>query len=283
LLSSDDVLFRDLSIYRERAVDFSALMNNGANGLSSANDPNTTGEAAIEEQNDNMLESFEELLKSSNDAAADNTKNMVEVMEGFKDFLKEMNEKKNYVTEVYSLGNDLNIKLEPQFNFANSNENRKCELLSLPPSNFNIWFYWIGVGDEAQKAYEEHNATIQNSFKKSLDDAAAEYLYGKYTNTNVGRRNPTFPDENEYSNYLFEDAEYAIVDYYNMQKFKKGQKYKKLNQSFRNAQFITADHGISTLPSGDLDLYLCTCNNNKATPVNIYFRYVTIDYEEKEF
>ena len=287
ILSRDDFLFRDLSIYRERAFDFSAVntasagaseTQNGDDGLFGGTD--SSDPAAPFDPYGGI--DVAQLLADGNKSTAEQSQIFMEAIAKQQEMMTEMMNRKNITTEIYSTPSDIELRLEPEFNFSSDNGNRKCEEILLPPSNFDIWFYWVGVGEEAEKALDEHNTEITRVFKKPLSEAAAEHIYGKFSGSAVVKRNPSFPDEAKYSKYLFEDAEYAIVDYNNRNKFLAGQRVSKLNQASRKSRYITSDNGISGRLGDDQTIYFCSCNNNKATPVNVFFRYYTIEYLEIE-
>lgn len=284
LLSKDDVLFRDLSIYRERAVDFSKLSaaNKNDNDGNNANNDDlfNSSSSTLEEEDENGLGfDLEKLLSETNKGSEEFNSMLLATM---KEMQESMN-KKNVRTIVTSIPSDLQMRLEPELNFASNNENRKCQTIPLQPTGFDIWFYWVGVGENAEQAYEEHNDEITNIYKKSFADVAAEHIYGKFGNPELGRKNPSYPNEARYGEYLNEDAEYAIVDFENMRRFMAGERYNKLNKPARNAKYITADNGISGKAADDGDMYFCACNNNKATPVSVFFKFIAIDYEEIEY
>lgn len=284
LLAKDDVLFRDLSIYRERAVDFSKAIVKTSSS-SNANDTNsnnasTSSDDALEEDNagNNGID-FEKIFAEANKGSEEFNKALLETMQSMQESIN----KKTVRTTVSSIPNSVSVKLEPELNFSTKNGNRKCELIALSPTNFDIWFYWMGVGENAEEAYNEHDDKIFNVYKKSFSDLAAEHIYGKFGNPELGRKNPRYPDEVEYGQYLNEDAEYAVVDSENMLKFMNGERYSKLNQPSRNSRYVTTDNGISGKASADDDMYFCACNNNKATPVYVFFKFIAIDYVEDEY
>ncbi|GLR16698.1 hypothetical protein GCM10007940_13130 [Portibacter lacus] len=284
LLSKDDVLFRDLSIYRERAVDFSKLASSNKNSSDGSNTKsddlfNSSSSNLEEEEGNGLGFDLEKLLSETNKGSEEFNKSLLQTM---KDMQESLN-KKNIKTIVTSIPSDLQMRLEPEMNFSSNNENRKCQAIPLQPTSFNIWFYWVGVGENAEQAYEEHNSEITNIYKKSFADVAAEHIYGKFGNPELGRKNPSYPDETRYGQFLNEDAEYAIVDFENMRKFMAGDRYNKLNKPARNATYITADNGISGKAANDEEMYFCACNNNKATPVSVFFKFIAIDYEEIEY
>jgi hypothetical protein len=284
LLAKDDVLFRDLSIYRERAVDFSkvtAANKSSSNSSSSNPNNNATGseeESDTEDAGNNGID-FEKIFAEANKGSEEFNKALLETMQSMQESIN----KKTVRTTVSSIPNSVSVRLEPELNFSSENGNRKCELIALSPTNFDIWFYWMGVGENAEEAYNEHDDKIFNVYKKSFSDLAAEHIYGKFGNPELGRKNPRYPDELEYGKYLNEDAEYAVVNSENMLKFMKGERYSKLNQPSRNAKYVTTDNGISGKAGADDDMYFCACNNNKATPVYVFFKFIAIDYVEDEY
>ncbi len=285
LLKRGDFLFRDLSIYRTRAADMSELMAaNASTGADSGSDDLfNTGSGSLDattvEEDNGLGFDLEKLLSEGKESTAESTAALI-------DMISKMNEslnKKNIRQIITAIPDDLQMKLEPEFNFSDENGNRKCEELVLQPTEFDIWFYWVGVGENAEQAFEDHNEEISKSYKSSLGQAKAEYLYGKFSNNQSRKRNPSYPTVNNYSQYLSEDAEYAIVDYSNMQRFLDGNRYQKLNKSNRRSAYITTDDGIAARPGLEDRIYFCACNNNKATPVNVFFKFFTIEIEEEEY
>lgn len=285
LLSKGDFLFRDLSIYRTRAADpeaFNSVTSPSVPDVgSSSGGESGTGIIPVEvEENDNDITyALEQMLQDGNKNSAEMNAAFMEAMAAMQETLN----KKNIIRTVTSIPDELSMRLEPEFNFSNDNGNRKCEALRLQPTNFNFWFYWVGVGEGAEKAFELHNEEITKTFKESLGEAKAKYIYAKFGGNTGTKRNPSFPNEKTYPQYLGEDAEYAIVDYRNMQKFLAGQRYRKLNQSSKRSAYVTSDDGIASKPSLDEEVFFCACNNNKATPVNLFFTFFTIQIDEEEF
>ncbi len=284
LISKSDYLFNDLSIYIEKAIDFAALnkansQNSNTNATPNANSDdlfNNSDNSDAGEAGNGLGFDLEKLLANGNKSSEESQKLMIEAINAMQESLN----KKNVRIEITSIPGEISMKLEPEFNFSN-NEHRKCELIKLQPTDFNIWFYWVGVGEGAEKAYEEHNSEITNIYKKSLADAAAEHIYGKFGNPSMGRKNPSFPDEQKYGQYLFEDAEYAVVDFNNRIKFLAGERYQKMNQPTKRTSYITSDNGISG--RSESDIFFCACNNNKATPVKILFKFFSIQPDEFEY
>jgi hypothetical protein len=284
LLAKDDVLFRDLSVYRERAVDFSkastASTSSTDSNSSNSNNPASADGNLTEDENaaSNGID-FEKIFAEANKGSEEFNKALLETMQSMQESIN----KKTVRTTVSSIPNSVSVKLEPELNFATDNGNRQCELIALSPTNFDIWFYWLGVGENAEEAYNQHDDKIFNVYKKSFSDLAAEHIYGKFGNPELGRKNPRYPDELEYGQYLNEDAEYAVVNTENMLKFMNGERYSKLNQPSRNARYVTTDNGISGKAGADDDMFFCACNNNKATPVYVFFKFIAIDYVEDEY
>jgi hypothetical protein len=289
LLDNDEILFQDLSIYREKAISFDPTNSATALGnTNSTNNNSSKGEGAEEGEDpfqQNMMD-IQKMMENSNNSSAETTQMIAEMMMEMQKRQEEMMNKKNVRTEVFATEFDEEFLLEPEFNFAVQNGNRRCVELSIFNTNYQFWFYWVGVGDQASKAYEKHNEKITQSFRKSLGNAFAEHLYFKYApdDNSKTKRQPPFPDENEYPEYLSEDIEYAIVDFKNKIAFENGDRAKKKNSSGKVGKFITSDYGLSPKPmSSDDTLYFCAHNNNKTTAVNVYFKYFLITVEQEEY
>lgn len=287
-LENDDILFQDLSIYREKAISFDPTSTATSIG-NQTNGANSDEEEGSESSEDALQQNFmdiQKMMENSNSSSAETTQMIAEMMMEMQKRQEEMMNKKNIRTEVFATEFDQEFLLEPEFNFAIQNGNRRCVELSIFNTNYQFWFYWVGVGDKASKAYEEHNNKITQSFRKSLGNAFAEHLYFKYApeeNSKV-KRQPHFPDENDFSAYLSEDIEYAIVDFRNKTAFENGDRYIKKNSSGKVGKFITSDYGLSPKPiSSDDTLYFCAHNNNKTTAVNVFFKYFLITVEQEEY
>ena len=291
LMSKNDFLFKDLSIFRQREADLTpiASSSNTVDTYGSSESTETYDSAGNLEETIDPAESYaidiEKIMADGSRSSEEQTKAMVQAMKEQQELMLELANRKNIRTEITSFPSEIKMKLEPEFNFAagKNASNRQCEIITLQPTNFNIWFYWIGVGDKAEEAYEEHNAIVTQTYRKPLSDAAAEYIYGKFGDSSVGKRNPSYPDEKKYPDYLFEDAEYAVVDFNNMRNFMAGRRYQQMNQRAKRNTYITSDNGFSARPALDGDIYFCACNNNKATPVNVLFKFFTIQYETEEY
>lgn len=286
LLKDADILFQDLIIYREKAISFDPI---GSSGTFGDADASNVDEDEDEEEDVSLEQDFldiEKMMENSNKGSAETTKMIAEMMMEMQKKQEEMLNKKNISTEVYATELEEDLLLEPELNFAKQDLNKQCIELNTFNSNYNLWFYWVGVGDEAAKAFEEHNEKISKSFRQPLMNAYAEYLYYKYSSdeTVKTRSKPNFPEEADFPQYLKEDIEYAIVDYENKRKFENGQRFRKKNVSSKRAKSITADFGVCSKPdSTDEILYFCAKNNNKATAVNVHFRYFLIQYEQEEY
>lgn len=289
LLENDEILFQDLSIYREKAISFdpSSTATNIGNEYNSGGTGQDENEGESEEDafQQNFLD-IQKMMENSNNSSAETTKMIAEMMMEMQKRQEEMMNKKNVRTEVFATEFDEEFLLEPELNFAVQNGNRQCKELSIFNTNYQFWFYWVGVGDQASKAFEEQNNKITQSFRKSLGNAFAEHLYFKYApeENSKTKRQPQFPDENDFSNYLSEDIEYAIVDLRNKTAFENGDRYTKKNSSSRVGKFITSDYGLCPKPlNPDETLYFCAHNNNKTTAVNVYFKYFLITVEQETY
>lgn len=282
LLDNDNYLFTDLVISIDRINEVFNLPNAGGNQIGSQNSADGTEEEAEPENDFESL--LEQIQKGNADMVDQNLEAQNKTNELMKLFIEQLN-KKEYYVEVSPFMKDIQeLTLEPEFNFSESSSNRVCVPIQFQPSETGLWIYWVGVGSNPKKAFEEHNAEFTRMNNQNrFDQVAAEYAYARnFKNDNLGKIRPTYPDEQIYSKYLNEDAEYAIVDAANRTKFLNGQDYSRLNYPENRAKYITSDHGSGLIPSPDQDTFFCACNNNKATPVKIYFRYITILAKEIE-
>lgn len=75
-----------------------------------------------------------------------------------------------------------------------------------------------------------------------------------------------------------EFIEYAIVDELNKEKFEAGQNYTPARPGWAKRNAVV-DHGNSAFMEGTA-LFLCLCNENKMSPVDVFFKYEIYDLEE---
>jgi hypothetical protein len=201
------------------------------------------------------------------------------------EILIESTKEKEYV-EVYSQEMaEIEAELGPEGNLFKKNknstpQNKYCAELQLRGANYNKWFYWIAVGEEAKETLEieSEKYSRQNGKRKELIQAKGEYYYYMGDPENP-RPNPPFPNLRNYSNYFTEDVEYAIVDDVNKERFLRGLDYNQENISRSKYVFVDNGWAISP-PNADVLYHVCFRNNNQRTPINVIFKYYTIDTEK---
>ena len=289
LLSNDDLLFTDLVIDIERKQ--SNIMGGGDlyNSTVPLQEESTTDEI-------DPYSSIIEQMQAQQAAGSQNYQAMLEDMQNNQnlsaesqskllEILLESTKEKEYV-EVYTQEmKEIEVNLGPEGNLFKKNknstpENRSCTELLLRGANYNKWFYWIAVGEEAKETFELESEKFskQNGRRKELIQAKGEYYYYMGDSENA-RLNPPLPNLRNYSNYFTEDVEYAVVDAVNKDKFLKGLPYRQENISRSKFVFVDSGWAISP-PNAEVIYHVCFRNNNQRTPIKVVFKYFTIDTEK---
>ena len=293
LLKNDDLLFSDLVIGIERKQN--TIMGGG--DLYSPSIPikeESTGSSGGNEAD--PYAALIEQMQSQQQAGSQNYQAMLDDMKNNQNLSAEMqavlletlieNTKEKESVEVYTQGmNDIEIVLGPEGNLFKNNKNsssdsRHCSELLLRGTNYNKWFYWIAVGENAKETFEIESEKFsrQNGGRKQLVQAKGEYYYYMGDPENP-RINPPLPNLRNYGNYFTEDVEYAVVDFDNKELFLKGLKYRQENIS--RSKYVLVDSGWAiNPPNPDVQYFVCFHNNNERTPVKVIFKYFTIDIEK---
>lgn len=290
LLSSDDINLSDLNITREKDMSASNTFTQQAGSIydnsSENNSDGSGGENGEDEEEEDPMATYKALMEqmsNSNSSAEENQQAMIELMAAQAKIMEEASKKREYV-EISTLAKPvISMTIDPTTNFAENvgvtPANRKCEPLNLKGAGlYNIWFYYIAVGEKAEEAFEKEKERYASYSRNNIIQKKAEYVY--YSNSGDQAKagtNPPLPkaSDPEYREYFNEDVEYAVVDYYNSQRFLLGENYSKLNSS--RHKYVTTDEGISFIPtSPDVEYFICMCNNNKSTAIKVFFTYFTI-------
>ncbi len=158
-------------------------------------------------------------------------------------------------------------------------QNKKCILLEGldDPDNQQFWVYWLGTGKKARQVYEQQDATTKITYKGR---GITEVLSNKVLKNKTDKINLLFPNPNDKKNegLLEEGIEFIVVDKMGEQNYLNGATdYTALDNI--EARYTNANFGIG-YPRKE-DMYLCMCNRNNVTPVDVYLRYqaVSVDYE----
>ncbi len=292
LLKNDDLLFTDLVVGIERKQ--SSIMGGG--DLYSSSIPISDGNSNSTANESDPYEALIAQMQAQQEAGSQNYQAMLEDMQNNQDLsaetqmlllntLIESSREKERV-DVFIPGTyDVDVTLGPEGNLfknkkGDESDSRYCEELILRGANYNKWFYWVAVGENAKETFELESEKFsrQNGGRKSLIKAKGEYYYYLGDPENQ-RTNPSFPNRRNYSNYFTEDVEYAVVDARNKDLFLKGLRYKQENIS--SSKYVSVDSGWAIAPSNpDTIYYVCFHNNNERTPVQVVFKYFTIDIEK---
>jgi len=260
-LDSKNFYFSDLSLIRTRP----AIASNPTTA--------TTGAATTKTQ-----EAFNPtaLIESSN-------KQLAEMMERSKmdnaereKFLEEMANRFMMKDTAYTsnLGASMNIKKEVSGELNYAKGNRIAEKLEIDQGHY--WIYWLGVGDGGEKAFKEKNqAAMETGQGKSIFKLFSERIIkNQPTNSSL------FPTVEQFPSELFEDVEYAILDEINKNHFLRGEPYTPFDALTQGIE-VTTHFGFAKVPDGKQELYLCVANNNKMSPVNVFFQYQTFQIEQE--
>lgn len=291
LIKRGDIQVEDLVISLEKKPKMLTTSQNsnadpyGNNQQKSNSEPETDPYAMLMESISSSQENANEQNQNYAELIASGQMNQAEVFEKMAKAIEEMNKEKEYVIINPGDMGEIEVELGPADNLFKTSKNkpsssRSCHELVLR-STHNQWFYWVAVGDKAEDIFEENNEKYYKSTgqTKTLTKAKAEYIY--YMQDPTKRlSDPDFPTEVMYPDAFVEDVEYAVVDEFNRTRFLKGQRYNKLN--YRPKQFVTVDQGFTFTPFSTDEIYhVCFSNNNKRTPIKVYFRYFTINAEKE--
>lgn len=295
LLKNDDINFSDLNITREKSItqvtysqDVGSMYggNSGADGGAGGSE-----EAEVDPQTAYMeyWKKMQEAQSSSAESSQEQNAAMLAFFTENMKMMEELKKEKEIVEITPQERGTVKLNLAPQSNFALNTTsqfgNRECSPLNLKGGNlYNVWFYWIGVGEQAEEAFNIAKEKFSRINSKNIVQAKSEYYYYSNTDPEKAGLNPAFPKQNdpEYKPYLSEDVEYAIVDLVNSERFLNAKPYSRLNLS--KYHLVTAAEGISLMPtSPDAEYFLCVCNNNKTTPVDVFFTYFTISATTKTY
>ncbi|MGK0363303.1 MAG: hypothetical protein ACI85O_000348 [Saprospiraceae bacterium] len=146
---------------------------------------------------------------------------------------------------------------------------RHCEALGLSGSS-NFWIYYIGVGKDVGSAYEEKDRDALSLRSKGLGGVYADAVKDEIFLKKEGRINSVsdfFPTAKGFPGIIFEDVEFAIVNESNRLLFEKNLPFQAYNSV--QGKNIGSAHGW--LPSAEEQLSVCVCNDNKVTPLDVFF------------
>jgi len=296
LLKNGDLLFTDLLITQQRPArplspTGSMSGSSGSSSYDSGSGSTSYDSGSSTSAYDDNLARIQEMQMSGQDNSAaiaealQNSANVsAETINSMLEYIKESSKPRENV-EVFSIPQaDIKVVLGPKGNLFRNNKNatvsnKYCQELILQGTNFDKWFYWIGVGEKASEAFdrEVERFSGKTGNRKQLTKSKAEFIY--YMNDPENRRiNPPFPNPRNYVDYFNEDVEYAIVDEYNKRLFLEDKNYQI--KGYRKAPLVMSDeYWAISPPNPDIVYYLCLCNNNERTPIDVTFKYFTIDTE----
>lgn len=273
--------FIDLTIRRFPYIDPSSRA--GAGGLAGAD--GGTGEGGLDE-NGNPIDSkpdptaklLADIGKSSSDNSANMMKTMAEMQQAMIKTIEDMNKKTfkskpTYVTGTTPAVNE-KIVVSPKNDLTG--KSRFCQSISLGKEGA-YWSYWIGIGKDAIESYN----TIQEQTLKRNSKGTQTLVehYASLLTENVNKK-VTYAGYDLIKTRLInagEFVEYAIVDEINKVKFEAGTKYQTFIPGWTKRNTVL-DYGNSALPG--TNLYICLCNENKMSPLDVHFKYEVYNLEK---
>ena len=89
-----------------------------------------------------------------------------------------------------------------------------------------------------------------------------------------------FPLVQEYTDRLYEDIEFAVVDEVNKERFMRGEPYTPYAQLTSGVN-VTSFFGFARVPGMKETLYLCMSNNNRISSVHVNFQFQTFQIEQE--
>lgn len=164
-------------------------------------------------------------------------------------------------------GQKISVPIQPVMNLAASS--RRCESLIIPgPAELMV--FWLGTGSGAQREF----ATLEREKYKSLSSYKEKLpteLLGMYAHSILIDPDPSsFLFQSQRTDSVFrEHIEFVIVDRAGKEQFERGGNPSPKVGTLRVEKTF---HGAKANIT-DKELYLCMCNRNKYTPVNVSFNY----------
>jgi|GEM_PF-4362882 len=258
--------FIDLTIKRYPYISPNA--NGGVGGLagdgSTGNGDGTDGEGA---EVDPMTAILSEMGKGSSDNSAIMAKALSELQKS----MEEMN-KKTFKNKPEFVGSsseeEVRSMVAPKLDLTG--KNRFCKKIQFSEKGL-YWAYWIGVSEESNEIYKKtQEKTLKRTGSGTLS-LIEHYASIVTENVNKKVKHPGFSEIEIKLSNAGEFVEYAIVNELNKEKFERGEKYKPIRPGWAKRNAVT-DYGNTAMLEDD-EPYICLCNENKVSPLDVYFRF----------
>ncbi len=157
-----------------------------------------------------------------------------------------------------------------QFDFTEANK-RKCKPVpNINGSESQFFSYWVGVNQELFQTYRAVAQQYKNIDRLNNSTPLSEYSNAVYFQKSIHDRADNteirpFPFRNDEPS--FDNVEIALVDDINRQLFESSQNYSSITSGLlgNTGQLF----GFKSITSNS-QMYLCSCNHNKQSPVSIY-------------
>jgi len=221
---------------------------------------------------------FAGILEGINAGNSDNSALMAKALADLQKSLEEMNKKTFKSKPSFITGSteeDGVYVVAPKLDLTG--KNKLCKSIDFTDKGL-YWAYWIGVGNNANDLYKKTQETTLS--RNSVGTLSLVEHYASFVTENVNKKvsHPGFKMiETKLAN-AGEFIEYAIVNETNRAKFENGQKYTPYKPGWSKRNTVV-DHGNATMVEGE-KLYLCLCNENKMSPLDVYFKYEVYNLEK---
>lgn len=271
-----DKRFIDLIIKRKPYIEPKANASGAAGSGSDGNGVGGSGENVEDDPTSMLANSMEQMQKSGENSSAAIIENMNNNM---KALIEQMNQK-NFTKKPKWIGGSSEKSVFNPLTVSSkldlTGKQKLCKPIELQPSNY--WAFWLGVGEDANKEYDERQKDLLNrASRDQISSLLEHYALAVVDKVNSKISYPSFSAIAAKLEDSGEFVEYAIVNETNKYKFEKGEKFTSYKSSWKNLNAVT-DYGNSTLPGEKL--FLCLCNHNKMTPANVFFKYETYNVEQ---
>ncbi len=266
--------FIDLTI---KKYPYVAPTANGGSGIAGdgTGENGTNGSGAADGTPKNPLANLmEKMSEGSNNSGA----LMAEAISEMSKTLEEMNKKtfKNKPTYVTGSTPTVNEKIVVAPKNDLTAKSRFCRPIGIGKEGA-YWAYWIGIGKEALEHYDKIQKQTLERNSKGTQTLVEHYATQITENVNKKGSHPSLGMIETNLVNAGEFVEYAIVNEINKDKFEKGKKYQAFRPSWAQRN-VVVDHGNSSMPPEDL--FLCLCNENKMSPLDVHFKYEVYNLEK---
>ncbi|MBK6904956.1 MAG: hypothetical protein IPH04_19640 [Saprospirales bacterium] len=185
-----------------------------------------------------------------------------------------------FASPLYTMEEPFLEVIPPQANIVAEKSNRPCYPINNLLLNSPLFFaYSILLGEDAQERYEKTQINFRNRAAANpnagfvgslLHSYSGQLIQGLQYVPTKGFFSPMSQSKTK------EFVDYAIVDRDNMMRFQRGDIYTAYFPGLEGSA-ISHDYGNAPVPTdpANYELFLCFCNKNFLSPVNVFFTFET--------